>query len=152
MILSVYRGLSYAAAPLLRSLLEKRKSRGKEHPDRIRERFGQPSRSRPAGSVAWVHAASVGEAISVLSLVNKINREYPSLSIIITTGTVTSAAIMAERLPKKNGSPIYSCRSTYLGSTFFGPLATRPGALGRIRILAQPSKGHKSTENSNCTH
>jgi 3-deoxy-D-manno-octulosonic-acid transferase len=100
MILSVYRGLSYAATPLLRSLLEKRKSHGKEDPDRIRERFGQPSQSRPAGSVAWVHAASVGEAISVLSLVNKINREYPSLSIIITTGTVTSAAIMAERLPK----------------------------------------------------
>ncbi len=100
MILSVYRGLSYAAAPLLRSLLEKRKSQGKEHPDRIRERFGQPSQSRPAGSVAWVHAASVGEAISVLSLVKKINCEYPSLSIIMTTGTVTSAAIMAERLPK----------------------------------------------------
>jgi 3-deoxy-D-manno-octulosonic-acid transferase len=100
MILSVYRGLSYAVAPLLRCFLEKRKSHGKEHPDRFKERFGQPSQNRPAGAIVWLHAASVGEAISVLSLVNKINREYPSLSILMTTGTVTSAAIMAERLPK----------------------------------------------------
>ena len=100
MILSLYRGLSFAVAPFLRGFLEKRKSHGKEHPDRITERFGQPSQSRPAGSILWVHAASVGEAISILSLVNKINHEYPSLSIIITTGTVTSAAILAERLPK----------------------------------------------------
>ena len=42
MILSVYRGLSYAAAPVLRRFLERRKQRGKEDPIRIEERFGNP--------------------------------------------------------------------------------------------------------------
>ena len=47
MILSVYRGLSYAAAPVLRRFLERRKQRGKEDPIRIEERFGNPSQKRP---------------------------------------------------------------------------------------------------------
>ena len=100
MILSVYRGLSYAAAPILRRFLERRKQRGKEDPIRIEERYGNPSKTRPAGSIIWFHAASVGEAISILSLINRLDRNYPTHSILVTTGTVTSAAIMAERLPQ----------------------------------------------------
>jgi 3-deoxy-D-manno-octulosonic-acid transferase len=100
MILSVYRGLSYAAAPILRRFLERRKLLGKEDPYRIEERFGNPSKKRPAGSVIWFHAASVGEAISILSLINRLDRNYPTHAILVTTGTVTSAAIMAERLPQ----------------------------------------------------
>jgi 3-deoxy-D-manno-octulosonic-acid transferase len=100
MILSVYRGLSYAAAPVLRRFLERRKQRGKEDPIRIEERFGNPSQKRPPGAVIWFHAASVGEAISILSLINRLNHEYPTHTVLVTTGTVTSAAIMAERLPQ----------------------------------------------------
>ncbi|NKB22225.1 MAG: 3-deoxy-D-manno-octulosonic acid transferase [Alphaproteobacteria bacterium] len=99
MILSVYRGLSYAAAPILRRFLERRIQRGKEDPNRFGERFGRPSKKRPAGAVIWLHAASVGEAISILSLINRLDRDYPSHAVLVTTGTVTSAAIMAERLP-----------------------------------------------------
>ena len=100
MIIPVYRVLSYAAAPILRGFLEKRKSRGKEHPHRIMERYGYASEKRPKGNIVWFHAASVGEAISALSLIKRINRHCPTTSILITTGTVTSAKIMAERLPK----------------------------------------------------
>jgi 3-deoxy-D-manno-octulosonic-acid transferase len=99
MILPIYRGLAYAAAPILRHFLERRKRRGKEDPNRIEERFGNPSKKRPAGFVIWFHAASVGEAISILSLINRLDHDYPTHSILVTTGTVTSAKIMAERLP-----------------------------------------------------
>lgn len=99
MIIPVYRVLSYAAAPFLRGFLEKRKSRGKEHPHRIMERYGHPSEERPKGNIVWFHAASVGEAISALSLIKRINKDCPATSILITTGTVTSAEIMAARLP-----------------------------------------------------
>ncbi|MBK19812.1 MAG: 3-deoxy-D-manno-octulosonic acid transferase [Rhodospirillaceae bacterium] len=100
MILSAYRGLSYAAAPILRGFIDRRRLRGKEDSARINERFGQPSEQRPSGSVVWFHAASVGESISILSLVNRLKEDYPALSILVTTGTVTSAKIMADRLPK----------------------------------------------------
>ena len=100
MILPVYRGLSYAAAPILRNYLERRKQRGKEDPARIDERFGNASIKRPDGIVIWIHAASVGEAISVLSLIKRLDQDYPNHAILVTTGTVTSAKIMAERLPR----------------------------------------------------
>ncbi len=100
MILPVYRGLSYAAAPILRNFLGRRKQRGKEDPERIDERFGNPSKKRPVGAVIWIHAASVGEAISVLSLIKRLDTDYPDHIILLTTGTVTSATIMAERLPQ----------------------------------------------------
>jgi 3-deoxy-D-manno-octulosonic-acid transferase len=101
MILPLYRSLSYAAAPILRRFLDRRKQRGKEDPIRIDERFGNPSKKRPAGSVIWFHAASVGEAISILSLIIRLDHDYPTHAILVTTGTVTSAEIMAERLPQR---------------------------------------------------
>ena len=45
---------------------------GKEMATRIGERRGKPSRQRPEGFLVWVHAASVGELISVLPLIQQL--------------------------------------------------------------------------------
>jgi len=99
MILSLYRGLTTIAAPLISHYLQKRLSRGKEHPTRFPERMGQANIKRPNGALIWLHGASVGEAVSLLPLINQIQETYPKFSILITTGTVTSAALMEKRLP-----------------------------------------------------
>lgn len=98
--LALYRGLAGAAAPAVRAHLRRRAARGKEDPARLGERFGVPSAPRPAGPLVWLHAASVGETLSVLPLVARL-LEDPALSVLVTSGTVASARLAAERLPPR---------------------------------------------------
>jgi len=95
-----YRLLGTPAAPLIRNYLKRRLERGREDPERIQERFGKASVARPAGPLLWIHGASVGEAQSALPLLERLRQDWPDFSILITTGTVTSARLMAERLPQ----------------------------------------------------
>ena len=100
-LLGLYRGLTTAGLPLIQLLLRRRIARGKEDPARIEERRGVASLARPDGPLLWLHAASIGEAQSVLVLIERLSRERPTLNILMTTGTVTSANLMGERLPKR---------------------------------------------------
>ena len=98
-VLTLYRGLTSAGLPLIHLLLKRRMARGKEDPERFGERLGQASHPRPAGRLVWLHGASVGEALSMLALIRRLMERSPELNVLVTTGTVTSARLMAERLP-----------------------------------------------------
>jgi len=98
-LLLLYRGLGHGLSPLVRLYLQRRRQRGKEHPDRWPERLGRTQQARPAGRLLWLHAASIGEAQSLLPLLERLRNTRPDWHLLMTTGTVTSAKIMAERLP-----------------------------------------------------
>ena len=97
--LRAYRALTRLAAPLAPLMLAWRTRRGKEEPERRPERFGEASVARPAGFLAWFHAASVGEANAVLPVIEAIAAGHPEIPILLTTGTVTSARLARARLP-----------------------------------------------------
>ena len=99
MMLSLYRLVSDGGAPLIRLYLWLRKARGKEDKARFGERLGFPGRERPKGALCWAHAASVGESLSLLPLIARLIAERPGLNVLVSTGTVTSARLMADRLP-----------------------------------------------------
>lgn len=80
-------------------ILRKRLAAGKESPDRLDERRGIASERRPDGMLVWLHAASVGESVSLLEMIRRMGEEWPGLSFLVTTGTVTSAQVLAGRLP-----------------------------------------------------
>ncbi len=101
MLQTLYRGLTRIGGPAIRYYLRCRQRAGKEDPTRQDERLGIPSRPRPAGPLVWFHAASVGESLSILILVNRLIGADPRLQILVTTGTVTSAQLMAQRLPER---------------------------------------------------
>lgn len=94
-----YQWLSRTIAPLLPLWLFWRSLRGKEDRARLKERFGFASAPRPAGVLVWFHAASVGEASSILPMMTKMRKRFPTVMIVLTTGTVTSATLMARELP-----------------------------------------------------
>ena len=94
-----YRWLTIAGQPLIEGLLRRRLSQGKEDQARLLERRGIASFPRPSGELIWVHAASVGEAQSSLVLIEAILRERRGCHVLQTTGTLTSATLMNERLP-----------------------------------------------------
>ncbi len=102
MVIGIYKALMTLAFPILRvTYIRKRKKAKKEHPTRFNERLGNYKVPRPQGKLYWMHGASVGESVSMLPLIDKLLKEDPELSILVTTGTLTSAEIMAKRLPKR---------------------------------------------------
>jgi 3-deoxy-D-manno-octulosonic-acid transferase len=85
-----------AAAPGLRLALHVRQMRGKEERGRLAERRGIDPTPRPPGRLVWLHAASVGETMSILPILAPLAEAAPT--IMLTTGTVTSAKLLAQRL------------------------------------------------------
>ncbi|WP_026940737.1 3-deoxy-D-manno-octulosonic acid transferase [Hellea balneolensis] len=100
-LIRAYSGLTKAIAPALPIWLKRRALKGKEDPARQEERFGIASRNRPDGQLFWMHGASVGEVTMLLPLIDKVLAEYPMAHVLVTSGTTTSAELMAKRLPKR---------------------------------------------------
>ncbi len=99
--LSSYRALSTILAPIIGLYLRWRLQQGKEDRLRFDERLGHATCPRPPGVLVWVHAASVGESISILPLLEKLTSMLPECRVLLTTGTVTSAKLMVRRLPER---------------------------------------------------
>jgi len=101
LLLKLYRLAWKLGSPFIGLYLWRRKRQGKEDIERFDERLGVPSLPRPASKLVWVHAASVGESVSVLPLIEEMLNGNAWIHIMVTTGTVTSAKLMQQRLPKR---------------------------------------------------
>ncbi|XBQ16394.1 MAG: glycosyltransferase N-terminal domain-containing protein [Oceanicaulis sp.] len=99
--LTLYRAVTALLGPLARFAIRRRARLGKEDPDRLGERFGAPGAARPEGRLVWLHAASVGESQVALGLAAAMGERRPDLSFLITSGTRTSAALIARRAPAR---------------------------------------------------
>lgn len=100
-MLTIYRKLMRVSTPCLNALLAKRIKKGKEHPHRTPERRGITEKTRPDGDLCWIHAASIGESQSALILINTLLETFPTLNVLVTTGTLTSAKLMEKQLPER---------------------------------------------------
>ncbi|HVW72042.1 MAG TPA: 3-deoxy-D-manno-octulosonic acid transferase [Rhizomicrobium sp.] len=94
--LRAWRLFTKLASPFARLVLRQRAGRGKEDWTRMNERLGVAGLARPEGRLIWLHGASVGESLSALPLIERLRQDA---NVLVTSGTVTSAALLGERLP-----------------------------------------------------
>ena len=87
-------------SPAAGAVLRRRARAGKEDVQRLGERLGRAGAARPDGALVWLHAVSVGESLSLLPLVARLGAERPDLAVLVTSGTRTSAQLLAGRLPQ----------------------------------------------------
>lgn len=99
--LRLYQLLTFILWPIFRVWLWRRLWVGKEVRFRIRERRGLATLDRPEGPLIWFHGASVGETLSILPLANHFLEMFPRAELLITSGTITSANLIASRLPER---------------------------------------------------
>ena len=100
-LLFLYEFFWIVLSPLWVLLFWVRWLKKKEDHKRFKERLGFAGRPRPEGRLIWMHGASVGECLSMLPLIQKLLDKDSKLHIMVTSGTVTSANLMAKRLPER---------------------------------------------------
>lgn len=101
LLYQLYCGLTSVVAPLAwRTVRSKLETAGVSN-DRQRERLGYATLPRPDHTLIWFHAASVGESLSVLSLIKRLGQRLPDAEFLITSGTPTSAELIERRMPPR---------------------------------------------------
>ncbi len=93
--------LTWALQPILPRHLRKRVARGKEHPERWREKLGHPSQPRPNGRLIWLHAVGLGEVLALRGLIARLSEMEPDLSFLVTSGTRASAEVLDRNMPAR---------------------------------------------------
>lgn len=159
----LYRGAANLIAPLAyRRVARKLEAQGVAA-GRQKERMGHATAPRPAGRLLWFHAASVGESLSVLRLIAHLGTRQPDLSFLLTSGTATSAQIVAGRLPPRTThqfAPLDSTRATarflahwrpdaavFVESELWPQMLVQTGAAGVPMALINARMSERSARN-----
>ena len=92
-----YKFLTYLFLPFSNIYLLFRKLKKKEHDTRYREKLSLINTPRNDGFLVWCHVASVGEAMSILPLIENFEKQKKIDKILITTITLSSAKILEKK-------------------------------------------------------
>ena len=98
MLIYIYKFITIIFHIFVPIYLHNRIRNNKEIKERLNERYGIPSKERSKGNLIWFHAASIGESLSILTLVEEIKKNESINQILITTGTKTSADLIGKKI------------------------------------------------------
>ena len=92
-----YKILTYLFYPFAPIYIYFRKINGKEDPQRYKEKLSKITVSRDKGFLIWIHMASVGEAMSVLPLIENFIEDKKVSKILLTSITKSSGKILEKK-------------------------------------------------------
>tara|TARA_B100000029_G_scaffold484146_1_gene536028 strand:+ start:1715 stop:2992 length:1278 start_codon:yes stop_codon:yes gene_type:complete len=92
-----YKFFTYLFYPISPIYLFFRKWKKKEHSERYKEKMSSIKIQREKGFLMWFHVASVGEAMSILPLIEHFEKEKNVNTILITTVTLSSAKVLGKK-------------------------------------------------------
>ena len=75
--------------------------KGKEDIIRFKEKFCSFSEKKRKGKLIWFHGSSVGEIMSIIPIINKLNTDKSIIQILITSSTPSSSKIIKKYKFKK---------------------------------------------------
>ena len=114
---ALYLAATSALLPILPFHLRRRVQRGKEDPDRWREKQGRASSARPAGKLIWLHAVGLGEVLALRGIIAALQTRDPDLYFLVTSSTAVSGDSFAKNQPLRTihqflplDTPSYVCR------------------------------------------
>jgi len=90
----------------------------KEHPLRFKEKLCFFSKKRNKGKLIWFHGASVGEILSVIPLIEKLEKNKKISQILVTSNTLSSSKIILNLKLKKTSHQFFPIDTTYHAKKF----------------------------------
>ena len=90
----------------------------KEDKIRFKEKFCFFSKKRRKGKLIWIHVASVGELLSIIPLIERLERKKNVDSILVTSTTVSSSRIFNQYKFKKTVHQFFPIDSDLLTKRF----------------------------------
>jgi len=104
-MLLAYRCLTFLLFPVFIILIYFRSIFNAEDSARFKEKIFSSSfesNRNKEKKLFWFHAASIGELLSVLPLIEEINNSYKNIDFLITTVTLSSSELLKKRLSQYN--------------------------------------------------
>ena len=117
-MISVYRFLINIVLIFSPLIILIRLIKKKEHLTRFKEKLTIFSKKKVTGDLVWFHGASVGELMSVIPLIEKLEKDKNIKQILVTTSTLSSARIFAKFKFKKTIHQFFPIDTNYLSKKF----------------------------------
>jgi len=90
----------------------------KEHLTRFKEKFCFYSKKKIKGKLIWFHGASVGEILSIIPLIEKLEKNKKIKQILITSNTLSSSKIISNLKLKKTIHQFFPIDTNYHAQKF----------------------------------
>ena len=91
---------------------------GKENLKSILEKFGFSKKRRNKGKLIWFHCSSVGEFLSIIPLIERLEKERDIKNILVSTSTLSSSKIFNKFNFKKTFHQFYPLDNPLIVNNF----------------------------------